>query len=171
MQVRSISSQETSVWKNGELLNALRVSYNNYNLYAFQKDGCVYFCDTYELIKLDLSEVESVKLIKDKITFTGWTKKESPREEKYKPYNVKVTASGFYSVNCFFDINIKHKGSDYVLRLPGYEADFVKANFDYQEGRDDVIPQSEDAKKEETKENKQEAVIETKQEEEKHEDQ
>ena len=156
---------------NGELQNALRVSYNNYSLYSFVRDGNVYFCDTYELIKLNLSEVTDVKLIKDKITFASWNKKESPRSDFYKSYNVRPTASGFYSVNCFFDIKLVHKGHEYVLRIPGYEVEFVKEVFNYVEGRDDVTPEGEEVANE-VKENKEE-IKETPRikEEEKHENQ
>ena len=139
--------------QNGKLINALKVSYNNYSLYAYVQNESLYFCDTYELIKLDLKEVQDVKLVKDKITFATWTKKENPRDPKYKPYNIKPTMGGFFSVNSFYDITLKHKDRDYVLRIPGYEKEFVEKVFNYHEEAETVEKESEISTKPEERNN------------------
>ena len=56
--------------RNNQVINAIRTSYSNYSLYVFKKDEAIYFCDTYELIKLKVKEIQDIKLVNDKITFT-----------------------------------------------------------------------------------------------------
>lgn len=118
--------------KNNELINALRVSYNNYSLYCYQDEGYIYFCDTYELIRFDKNEIEKIDLIKDKIDFLTWTKSIPCNDKIYKPFGVKYNLKGYYTVNCFYEVKLIHMNKEYVLRIPGYEQDLMKNIFNYE---------------------------------------
>ena len=51
--------------RNNQVINAIRTSYSNYSLYVFKKDEAIYFCDTYELIKLKVKEKRLKSTIKN----------------------------------------------------------------------------------------------------------
>lgn len=116
-------------FKNNQKINAIRQSYNNYALYAYKKNNRIIFCDTYENIELKLSEVTKVKLINDRITFQNWNKKEPMADAKYRQYKVKPMARGGIIVNCFYQIELNHNDVDYLIRIPGYEKEFIEQNF------------------------------------------
>ncbi len=122
--------------KNNQVINALKTSYNNYSLYVYKKDDAIYFCDTYELIKLKEKEIKDIKLINDKITFSSWNKKEPPADSKYKPYKVKPTTSGLV-VNCFYEVKIERNNEDYILRIPGYEKELMENVFSFKQ--EDIV--------------------------------
>ena len=117
--------------KNNEVINAIKASYNNFALYCFKDDNAIYFCDTYELIKLDKKEIQDIQLVKDRISFATWIKKERFTDKKYKEFEIKYSAKGFYSVNSFYEIKILHQGKDFVLRIPGYEKKCLEDIFTY----------------------------------------
>ena len=135
--------------RNNQVINAIRTSYSNYSLYVFKKDEAIYFCDTYELIKLKVKEIQDIKLVNDKITFTSWNKKEPPADSKYKPYKVRPTTSGLV-VNCFYEVKILHNDEEYLLRIPGYEKELMENVFSFKEDSSEVkeVESSNDESKE-----------------------
>lgn len=120
-------------YKSGNKINAIsQASYSSNGLYAFKKDGKVYFSDTYELIELDLKNVRNIEFIKDKISFINWNKKVPFSDKSLKEYQIRPIPRGGFVVNCFFEIKIEMNSQDFILRIPGYEKEMMKELFDYQ---------------------------------------
>ena len=113
--------------------NALKQSFANYALYAYTKNEKVYFSDTYELIEFNFSEVKAVRLIKQKITFDHWNKKEHIRDDKFNGYGIRISARSGILVNCFYQIEIERNNAMYRLCIPGYEKEFVESIFNQEE--------------------------------------
>lgn len=117
-----------AVQKGASMVNALpRVSYVNYEFYAFRTDDAVFFSDNYELIRLDASEILRVRFVDEKISFVNWHKAVKNARELRK-YNVTFK-SKFFVVRGFYSVEIRHKEQDYVLRIPGYEKESVGTLF------------------------------------------
>ena len=116
--------------RNGDYYNALKQSYSNYALYAYENDGKLYFSDTYELISFALSEVKKVKFVKEKITFDHWNKKEFIRAEKYQEYKIRFSGRGGLVMTGFYQVDVERDNKKYMLRLPGYEKEFIESIFD-----------------------------------------
>jgi hypothetical protein len=121
--------------RNGDYYNALKQSYSNYALYAYFKNNKVSFSDTYEVIEFSLDEVIKVRYVKEKITFDHWNKKDYIRDEKYKEYKLRFSGRGGLIMTGFYQIDIERDGRKCMLRLPGYEKEFVESIFN----KDDIV--------------------------------
>ena len=121
-------------FKKGETVNAItKASYCNNALYSFVKDDKVYFSDTYELIQLEKKYIQDITLIRDKISFINWNKKEALYDKKFKPYGLRSNGKGIILVDSFYEIKIKINQEDFILRIPGYEIEAMKVLFSYEE--------------------------------------
>ena len=119
--------------RNGDYYNALKQSYSNYSLHAYSKNNRVYFSDTYELISFSLEDVTKVRYVKEKITFDHWNKKDYIRDEQFKEYGIRFSGRGGLLMKGFYQVDIEKDGRQYMLRLPGYEKEFIESIFNVDE--------------------------------------
>lgn len=117
-------------YKGDKVVNALKgASYHNNGLYVYKENNKIYFSDLYELIKIDESAIVDVKYIEERISFISWNKKELHNDKKFSLYEIKLVNQSSYLIKGFYEISLKIKEKEYLIRIPGYEKEQVENIF------------------------------------------
>lgn len=102
-------------------------NYVNTSVHLFSEGDSVMVADLSTVFGFKKSSFTGYEIIQKKTTFNNWNKSENISDAKYKPYGVKVTATGCFEVKQYYKINLKAFDQEYFIIIPSYDGEnFVK---------------------------------------------
>lgn len=92
----------------------------------FKQDDNLYFADVNDLIKIPLSAVMGASYVPKRVAFYGWTKDETFRSPKYKPYKIRANNFGALFMKGYISVNLILDGEENEIIIPLYEQDVIE---------------------------------------------
>ncbi|MBO4308484.1 MAG: hypothetical protein J5885_01490 [Clostridia bacterium] len=90
---------------------------------AWSADGCLYLSDVENVVSIPLDSIVGFTRVDRRVPFYFWNKEEPPRSETYRPFNIRTTYLGAYTVKNVYIAHIRSDFGEYELLVPPYEMD------------------------------------------------
>ena len=100
------------------------MKYNVHEMRIYADEDRLYFADMDGVTAIPFSEISEITENKKRVQFPEWTKRESPRSKKYKPYKVRAFQYG-YTVKTY-SMQIVKDGEELEVIVPNYELETLK---------------------------------------------
>ena len=104
--------------KNGEDKNLLHTAFA---FRAFVENGCLCLADVQNVVAIPLDAFGNFVRVERRVPFYFWNKPEPPRSETYRPYHIRMTYFGAYSVKGVRILHIHSVFGEYEILVPPYE--------------------------------------------------
>lgn len=100
------------------------VSFNAHEMKIYSDGEKLYLADIDCVTAIPFSDVKQISENKKRIQFNEWTKNESFRSKKYKPYKIRAFQYGF-SVKTY-SLRINSGGTEAEIIIPNYDLEILK---------------------------------------------
>ena len=111
-------------FKNNKRGKERAVSYASIEMKIYADSDNLYLADTGSVTAMPFSDIQKIVENKRRTQVPQWTKDESFRSKKYKPYKVKATQYG-YMVKTY-SMQINANGTELEVLIPNYELEILK---------------------------------------------
>lgn len=109
--------------KNGEVKNTLHTAFA---FRAFAENGCLCLADVENVVAIPIDDIAGFTRLDRNIAFYFWNKPESPRSETYRPYRIRTTYFGAFTVKGVVVMHIRSEFGEYEILIPPYEVEAVR---------------------------------------------
>ncbi len=114
--------------KNGELKPVVKAfNYVNTSVRIFCSGEYLMFGDLTTVFGIKRKDFKGYEVIKKAVTFNSWNKNLPLNDKAIKPYGVKITTVGLFSVKNCIKVYFNTGGVDYFIIIPPYDGEsFLK---------------------------------------------
>ncbi len=114
--------------KNGSpvpLTNPLGFKFFNADMYAYIRDDCLCFADSYTELAFPLGSIKVINRINKNASMQSWNKPVMFNSEKYKKYKIRTSNNGVFYVKPYYSILISDARGEYEIYIPSYDLEEI----------------------------------------------